>query len=134
MADRWIPALALALLAAPAPQAGGHIITAVTHGVPMGVPGESVPKDYRLNMGSLQGLGGGVVLEVFRRLPPSGRPLEGRRPRHRVKVGELEVIHADDRASIARLKSVRLPPEAPLLEIQAPCVGDRVGVKVRPLP
>ena len=81
-------------------------------------------------MGSNQGLENGTVLDIFRQESVLDPYASKNRYSYKVKIGELKVIHSDTDASIATLNNFDNSADRPLLEVNAPMVGDQINVKV----
>ncbi|MBY0314725.1 MAG: hypothetical protein K2Q26_04355 [Bdellovibrionales bacterium] len=85
-------------------------------------------RQYFINGGTAMGLQKGSTVEVLRRLPVHDPLKNASVGDLKVKVGELEIIHADGRLSVARELSMETPEQRPLLDYEAFMVGDRLDL------
>ena len=107
-----------------------YIIYSIAQDVPMGMENETINKNFYVNMGSKQGLSEGAILDVYRVISRLDTYETKKRYNHRVKIGELEVLHAEDNSAITGLKSVNPNSERTFFEVPGLMIGDHVGVKV----
>lgn len=107
-----------------------HQIYSVSEEVPMGYENEILKKNYYVNIGENQGVRKGTVLDVFRVISKLNPYENQKRINHRVKIGELQVLHADDEAAIGAFKEINDGREDPLFEIENFMIGDHVSVSV----
>lgn len=107
-----------------------YFIYSVEHDLPMGVEGEVLHKNYYINIGAKQGVRKGSILNVFRQVTENDPYESKRRYSYEIKVGELEIIHQDEDASIAITKQLSSKENYPILEIKRFMVGDEVKIKV----
>jgi len=108
--------------------AASAMIFSVNQDLPMGADNEVIRKNYHINMGTKQGLRQGTVLDVFRIISVLN-PYDGaKRVNHRVKMGQVKVLHASETAAITAFH--RMEKETPVLELDQFIVGDHVGVNV----
>ncbi len=96
----------------------------------MGYPEEIIKKNYYINLGQQQGLSKGTILDVHRVVSRTLSDKTEKKYQYKIKIGELEVIHTENEASIAQMKGLNLEKDAPLLEIQSMIIGDQVSVKI----
>lgn len=89
---------------------------------------DKVYKNYFINGGELLGLKKGTIVDVLRRLPLHDPIKNISIGDLRVKVGEIEIIHADTLLSVARLISQDSPENRPVLDYEAVMVGDRLDL------
>jgi hypothetical protein len=120
----------LALIAIPA-MAREHLIYSVAEDLPMGFDNELLRKNYYINMGSEQGLQKGTTLNVYRVISKSNPYNNKKRVNYNVKVGELEVLHAEDSSSITIMKSISDGSKDPLFDLRAFMIGDKVAVSIK---
>ena len=71
-----------------------------------------------------------TVLDVYRTISKSNPYDDKKRVNYKVKIGELEVLHAEDEAAIAIVKTQDQTKKVPLFEIKYFMIGDHVSVKV----
>lgn len=111
-------------------QAREHQIYSVAEEVPMGYEDEVQKKNYYVDIGEKQGVTKGTTLDVFRIISKLNPYENEKRINHRVKIGELKVLHANDDAAIGSFKMMETGPETPLFEIENFMIGDHVSVSV----
>lgn len=121
--------LAIAAIGASA-QAREHQIYSVSEEVPMGYENEVLKKNYYVNIGENQGVRRGATLDVFRIVSKLNPYENQKRINHRIKIGELKILHADEEAAIGALKTLENGEDAPLFEIENFMIGDHVSVSV----
>jgi len=119
------------LLSTTTLSAKDYIIYSVVQELPMGEEGEILKKNFYVNMGDKQGIETGNVLDVFRVISRLDPYETKKRYNHRVKIGELEILHTEEDSSIAILKDINNSAKSPLFDIPAFMIGDRVDVKTR---
>jgi hypothetical protein len=102
----------------------------ISQDLPMG-DGKPLNKNYYLNIGNGQGVGSGTKLDVYRNISMDNPYSTSKRVHYKVKIGEVEIIHVDQDASIARLKSFNSETTAVQLEINSLMIGDMVKVSVK---
>ena len=107
-----------------------YIIYSIAQDVPMGMENEIINKNFYVNMGAKQGLSEGSVLDVYRVISRLDTYETKKRYTHRVKIGELEVLHAEENSAITGLKNVNPNSERTFFEVPGLMIGDHVGVKV----
>lgn len=108
-----------------------HQIFTVAEDLPMGFENEILRRNYYVDIGSDQGVAKGTTLDVFRTISKSNPYHDQKRVNYRVKIGELEVLHAEDASSIGILKTFEGGKKAPIFEISGFMIGDMVTVKVK---
>jgi hypothetical protein len=106
-----------------------HIFSA-SRDISTGEPGQIIHKNYFVNLGTNQGVNSGIILDVFRIISESDPYQNKQRFNHKVKIGELEVIHAEEESSIGIIKSVLNDDKTPQRDISNFMIGDRVSVKI----
>lgn len=109
--------------------ASDYLIYSVMQEVPMG-DGTNPKKNYYLNIGKNQGVSSGATLDVFRTIVRSDPYETKKRYNYKVKIGELEVIHFDDDASIAISKKLINDEKSPLTDVANFMIGDNVSINV----
>lgn len=107
-----------------------YIIYSIGHDLPMGTAEQKVRKNFYVNMGANQGLESGSVLSIYRQLSQLDPYATKKRYDYKVKIGELKVIHAEEDAAIGMLQSFNSGGETPIIDIEAPMIGDQISVKV----
>ena len=107
------------------------IVYSISQEVPMGDPNEKIKKNYYFNIGGDQGLQKGNFLEVFRIVSQVDPYDTKKRYYYRIKIGEVKVIHIEDRSSIGVLAFLEESSDTPVLDIPTIMIGDRVNVKIQ---
>ncbi|MBC77403.1 MAG: hypothetical protein CME64_15470 [Halobacteriovoraceae bacterium] len=107
-----------------------HQIYSIMEEVPMGYENEVNKKNYYVNIGQNQGVEQGTVLDVYRVISKLNPYENQKRINHRVKIGELKVLHADEEAAIGALEKLNQGKDTPLFEIENFMIGDHVSVSV----
>ncbi len=108
-----------------------YVIYSIAQDIPMGTPNETIRKNFYVDMGKNQGVKKDSVLDVFRIvsvLDPYGGK---KRFNHKVKVGELKILHSEETTSIGVLNKMEDLEETPVLEVNALMIGDLVNVHVK---
>jgi hypothetical protein len=108
-----------------------HQIFNIAQDIPMGYKDEQVKRNYFVNLGSMQGVKNGTTLDVFRNVSVDNPYDTNKRMHYKVKIGELQIIHSDSGASIAKSKSFLDKNPELQLEINAFMIGDHVAVSVK---
>lgn len=103
------------------------VIIEVRKNLPMSKQ-EKIYRNYFINGGTQLGLNKGSTVEVLRRLPVHDPLKNSAIGDLRVKVGQLEIIHADTRISVGRLVSMESPDDRPILDYEALMIGDRLDL------
>jgi len=124
-------ALIMALLTSPMSIARDYIIYSVMHELPMGHSDELNKKNYYVNIGEKQGISPGTVLDVYRTITRNDPYESKKRYSYEIKVGELEIIHKDNDASIAISKNINTDAKSPLFDIPNFMVGDKVKIHLK---
>lgn len=93
----------------------------------MGTDNQVIKKNFYVNLGKAQGVKKGTVLDVFRVVSILNPYDNRRRVNHKVKIGELKVLHVGDEGAIANLHKMQ-DEDMPVLELDAFIVGDLVAV------
>ena len=89
---------------------------------------EKVFKNFFINGGMNLGLKAGSHVDVMRRLPVHDPIKNASIGDLRVKVGTLEIIHSEDKLSVAKLVTYESMEKRPLLDYEAVMVGDRLDL------
>lgn len=110
--------------------ASDYTIYSVEHELPMTNDLDVIQKNYYINMGEKQGIKEGTLLDVYRIVVLNDPYNREKRYVHKMKVGQLEVIHKDSDTSIAITKNYDQSEKKPILEIPAFMVGDVVNVSL----
>lgn len=107
-----------------------HVIYSISQDIPMGYDNEKIKKNFYLNMGQNQGVKEGTIIDVFRIISNINPYNDRKRINHKVKIGEIFILHADDEAAIGKLKSIHSDNNYPLFEVNGFMIGDHVTVSV----
>lgn len=108
-----------------------YVIYSIAQDIPMGVKEEKLKKNFYVNMGKNQGLKDGSVLDVYRVISVLDPYENKKRFNHRVKIGEIKVIHSEDTSAIGTLNRLEASDNTPVFEIGKMMIGDIVKVKVK---
>lgn len=103
----------------------------IAQDIPMGYKDEQVKRNYFVNLGSVQGVRNGTTLDVFRNVSVDNPYDTNKRVHYKVKIGELQIIHSDSGASIAKSKSFLEKNPEIQLEVNSFMIGDHVAVSVK---
>ena len=120
----------IALLMSVSVSANDFQIYSIFHEIPMTNQQQVMIKNYYVNVGEESGVKDGTVMDVYRSLSVLDPYDTKRRYQHKVKVGELKIIHADQKSSIAIFHELKSGVDQPRLEVQNFMVGDVVKVKI----
>ncbi len=112
-------------------QGKDFIIYSITQDFPMGYEKEVLKKNFYINMGESQGLKSGTTLDVYRKVSRLDPYTSKKMHNHKVKIGELEVIHAEQQTSITKLKKYSMNESHIQFEIRKFMIGDKVEVKIQ---
>lgn len=110
---------------------GKFLIYSVEQELPMGVQDEVLKKNYYVNIGKDQGVKNGTKLNVYRIVSRETPYSNKKRVNHKVKIGELKVLHAETDAAIARILVVNSDIDTPLFEVNSFMIGDRVDIHLK---
>jgi len=108
-----------------------YVIYSIAQDIPMGNKDEVIKKNFYVDMGKSQGVKQGTILDVFRVVSVLDPYESKKRYNHRIKIGEMKVLHAEDSSAIGVLNKLEEGEEAPVFEIGKMMIGDIVTVKVR---
>jgi len=108
-----------------------YVIYSITQDFPMGEKDEVLKKNYYIDMGKNQGLQNGSVVDVYRSISVLSPFENKKRYNHKIKIGELKVLHAEDSSSIAGNSILKLDAEEIQLDQQHLMIGDIVTPKVK---
>lgn len=90
---------------------------------------DKVFKNFFINGGENYGLKPGMHVDVLRRLPVHDPIKNASVGDMRVKVGTVEIIHSEEKLSVARLVNYDSMEKRPLLDFEAVMVGDRLDLE-----
>lgn len=97
----------------------------------MGNKDEVIRKNFYMDMGSNQGVKKGSILDVYRVVSVLDPYESKKRFTHRVKIGEVKVMHAEDASAIGTLNKLEDSEDTPVFEVGKLMIGDIVAVKVK---
>jgi hypothetical protein len=110
--------------------AQSYTVYGVTQDLPMGEKEEVIKKNFFITAGKEQGVYPGTVMDVFRTLFVINGANSMERINHRVKIGELRVIHAENQAAVAIIENFSKGDKDLVLDFQGFRIGDQVSPKV----
>lgn len=108
-----------------------YVIYSISQDIPMGIKDEVIRKNFYVDMGKNQGVKKGSVLDVYRVvsvLDPYGGK---KRFNHKVKVGQLKILHSEETSSIGVLNKMEEAESTPVFDVNAFMIGDLVNVHVK---
>mgnify|MGYP000741733295 FL=1 len=108
-----------------------YVIYSISQDIPMGNPKEVLRKNYYIDMGKNQGISKGAVLDVFRVVSVLDPYESKKRFNHKIKIGEVKILHAEESSSIATMSKLESEDETPVLEIGKLMIGDVVNAHVK---
>jgi hypothetical protein len=108
-----------------------YVIYSIAQDIPMGNKDEVLRKNFYVDMGKNQGVKKGSLLDVYRVVSVLDPYENKKRFNHRIKIGEVKVLHAEETSSIGVLNNLEEADETPVFEIGKLMIGDIVTVKVK---
>jgi hypothetical protein len=108
-----------------------YVIYSIAQDIPMGVEKEVLRKNYYIDMGKNQGVSKGSVLDVYRIISVLDPYESKKRFNHKIKIGEVKILHAEEASSIGILNKIESEEETPVLEIAKLMIGDVVSAHVK---
>ena len=108
-----------------------YVIYSIAQDIPMGNKEEVIKKNFYVDMGKNQGVKSGSVLDVYRVISVLDPYESKKRFNHRIKIGEVKVLHAEETSAIGILNKLEEGVDTPVFEIGKMMIGDIVTVKVR---
>lgn len=108
-----------------------YVIYSIAQDFPMGNKDEVLRKNYYIDMGKNQGLNKGSVLDVYRMVSVLDPYESKKRFNHKIKIGEIKVIHSEELSSIGVLSKTEKEEEQPTLDVNALMIGDVVSVHLK---
>lgn len=108
-----------------------YVIYSISQDIPMGNKDEVIRKNFYVDMGKNQGVKKGSVLDVYRVVSVLDPYESKKRYNHRIKIGEVKVLHAEDTSAIGVLSKLEENEETPVFEVGKMMIGDIVTVKVK---
>jgi hypothetical protein len=107
------------------------VIYSIAQDIPMGNKDEVIRKNFYVDMGSSQGVKKGSVLDVFRVVSVLDPYESKKRFNHRIKIGEVKILHSEDTSAIGVLNKLEEGEDTPVFEVGKLMIGDIVAVKVK---
>lgn len=108
-----------------------YVIYSISQDIPMGVPKEVLRKNFYIDMGKNQGVSKGSVLDVYRVVSVLDPYESKKRFNHKIKIGEVKVLHVEEGSSIGVLNKIENEDETPVFEIGKLMIGDMVSAHVK---
>lgn len=108
-----------------------YVIYSISQDIPMGIEKEVLRKNFYIDMGKNQGVAKGSVLDVFRVVSVLDPYESKKRFTHKIKIGEVKVLHAEEGSSIGILNKTESEDETPVFEIGKLMIGDVVSAHVK---
>lgn len=108
-----------------------YVIYSISQDIPMGVEKEVLRKNYYIDMGKNQGVSKGSVLDVYRVISVLDPYESKKRFNHKIKIGEVKILHAEEASSIGIMSKLEGEEETPVFEIGKLMIGDIVSAHVK---
>lgn len=108
-----------------------YVIYSISQDIPMGYEKEILRKNFYIDMGKNQGVAKGSVLDVYRVVSVLDPYESKKRFNHKIKIGEVKVLHAEESSSIGVLNKLENIDETPVLEIGKLMIGDVVTAHIK---
>ena len=107
-----------------------YVIYSISQDIPMGIEKEVLRKNFYIDMGKNQGVSKGSILDVFRVVSVLDPYESKKRFNHKIKIGEVKVLHTEEGSSIGILNKIEGDGETPVFEIGKLMIGDVVSAHV----
>lgn len=117
--------------AAKTAMAKDYVIYSISQDIPMGNKDEIIRKNFYVDMGSNQGIKKGSILDVYRVVSVLDPYESKKRFNHRIKIGEVKILHSEDSSAIGMLNKLEESEETPVFEVGKMMIGDIVAAKVK---
>jgi len=112
-------------------QSKEFIIYSIDQEIPEGSINEIIKKNYYLNMGSIQGLNKGDLVNVYRKINKSNPYENNKQHEYKLKVGQLKIIHTQEYASIGIQERLFFQDlNTPVLRQTSIMIGDKVDIPI----
>lgn len=121
----WIPFSSLS-------HASDFVVYSIYRGLSLGNDEAPPQKDYYINMGTAEGIHKGSVLQVYRQASTYDVVSEQLYRDIAFPIATVKVIHAEPKASIARMHKLLSPDSTPSMTTRAVMVGDLVRIAELP--
>lgn len=119
------------ILTSPVTFSKDYVIYSIAQDIPMGNKDEVIRKNFYIDMGTSQGVKKGSILDVYRVVSVLDPYESKKRFNHRIKIGEVKVLHAEDTSAISVLNKLEEGEDTPVFEVGKMMIGDIVSVKVK---
>ena len=108
-----------------------YVIYSISQDIPMGTEKEVIRKNFYVDMGKNQGVNKGSLLDVFRVVSVLDPYESKKRFNHKIKIGEVKILHSEESSSIGVLHKIESDDETPVFEIGKLMIGDVVSAHVK---
>ncbi len=108
-----------------------YVIYSISQDIPMGVEKEVLRKNFYVDMGKNQGVTKGSVLDVYRVVSVLDPYESKKRFNHKIKIGEVKVLHVEEASAIGVLNKLESEEETPVFEVGKLMIGDVVSAHVK---
>ncbi|MGZ3789933.1 MAG: hypothetical protein ACXVLQ_15445 [Bacteriovorax sp.] len=108
-----------------------YVIYSISQDIPMGNEKEVLRKNFYVDMGKNQGVAKGSILDVYRVISVLDPYESKKRFNHKIKIGEVKVLHSEESSSIGILNKIESEEETPVFEIGKLMIGDIVSAHVK---
>ena len=108
-----------------------YVIYSISQDIPMGFEKEVLRKNFYIDMGKSQGVSKGAILDVFRVISVLDPYESKKRYNHKIKIGEVKVLHSEEGSSIGVLNKIESEEDTPLFEVGKLMIGDMVTAHVK---
>lgn len=104
-----------------------YVIYSISQDLPMGNEKEVIRKNFYVDMGLNQGVTKGSTLDVYRIISVLDPYENKKRYNHKVKIGELSILHSEETSSIGIYSKLQPLDETPIFELSKFMIGDQVS-------
>ena len=108
-----------------------YVIYSISQDIPMGTEKEVIRKNFYIDMGKNQGVNKGSLLDVFRVVSVLDPYESKKRFNHKIKIGEVKILHSEESSSIGVLQKIEADDETPVFEIGKLMIGDVVAAHIK---
>jgi len=109
-----------------------YVVYSIAHELSMGDKDLSqLRKNYYLNIGTEDGVRPGILMDVFRIISRTDQYRDKKRFTHKVKIGELKILHSESSTSIAKIEKLFTGENYPLFDIESVMIGDHVSINIK---
>jgi hypothetical protein len=110
-----------------------YVIFAIHQDVPMGTVGEKIVKNYFVNIGQVQGIREGSILNVYRLVSQLDPYQQNKKLDFKILLGHLRVVHLEQESLISEkilLSEKTTSPQGLSLDIKDFMIGDSVDIQL----